>query len=91
MGVRSTESLAASVRDRLVSSPSPLFLSFMVMVVFQCRKSMARLKYVINERRLLYDNILAAGEGQKKVAPARTTDPYHRVKSRRRSLPREAR
>ncbi|KAL4081072.1 mitochondrial 39-S ribosomal protein L47 (MRP-L47)-domain-containing protein, partial [Scleroderma citrinum] len=37
MGIRSTESLAASVRDRL------------------CRKSMARLKYVINERRLVYD------------------------------------
>lgn len=73
MGVRSTESLAAAVRDRL------------------CRKSMARLKYIINERRLLYEKVLAAREGQEKETPAKVTDSWHRVKGRRRSLPREAR
>ncbi|KAI6044810.1 mitochondrial 39-S ribosomal protein L47 (MRP-L47)-domain-containing protein [Pisolithus marmoratus] len=73
IGIRSTESLSAAIRDRL------------------CRKSMARLKYVINERRLVYEKILAAGEGSKKEAPQKITDPFYRVKSRRRALPREVR
>ncbi|KAI6114030.1 mitochondrial 39-S ribosomal protein L47 (MRP-L47)-domain-containing protein [Pisolithus sp. B1] len=73
MGIRSTESLSASVRDRL------------------CRKSMARLKYVINERRLVYEKIVAAGEDSEKDAPKKITDPFYRVKSRRRALPREVR
>ncbi|KAI6151371.1 mitochondrial 39-S ribosomal protein L47 (MRP-L47)-domain-containing protein [Pisolithus thermaeus] len=73
MGIRSTESLSASVRDRL------------------CRKSMARLKYVVNERRLVYEKIVAAGEDSAKEAPKKITDPFYRVKSRRRALPREVR
>lgn len=73
LGIRSTESLAASVRDRL------------------CRKSMARLKYVINERRVVYEKILDTGEGSKKEIPKKITDPFYRVKSRRRALPREVR
>ncbi|KAG6336053.1 hypothetical protein ID866_3026 [Astraeus odoratus] len=73
LGIRSSESLAASVRDRL------------------CRKSMARLKYVINERRVVYEKILAAGEEPAKGTPPKTTDPWHRVKGRRRALPREVR
>ncbi|KAI6014860.1 mitochondrial 39-S ribosomal protein L47 (MRP-L47)-domain-containing protein [Pisolithus microcarpus] len=73
IGIRNTESLVVSVRDRL------------------CRKSMARLKYVINERRLVYDKIVAAGEDSAKDAPKKITDPFYRVKSRRRALPREVR
>lgn len=62
MGIQNPEALAAPTMDRMVGRPSTVFLHFDLHTSrVQCRKSMARLKFVLNERRLHHEKLSQEG------------------------------
>lgn len=90
MGIQNPEALSAPTMDRMVGHfldrTFALFCSHTRRV--QCRKSMARLKFVLNERRLHYGKLSQGVMSQEELLHPEPPKPARRMTRRERTAAR---
>ena len=93
MGIQNPEALAAPTMDRMVGRFLARMCVLFLLTCVQCRKSMARLKFVLNERRLQYEKLSEEGvmsqeellKGPEPPKPARRMTRRERTAARRKA------